>query len=427
MNDQGFFLGPVPSGDSFLTLPNPSTASSIGAIVSPTESDTLNVGSRIGTLARATRYGHASCLYIPERIMPPHREHDVLEFTIARDSDSSNDLTLYARHRPGYRRAYVDLFGIGARPGEKFLIKSVSTYPVQEFACAYNRRRPAGLENTEMSWTAGRFLIIVSGEIKIPLNDVNFTTFQGRVILNAKLGDGAKSQAKIAIGGGRSSFKLADKQPVVSLKNDRDDVVLGYKRWENDARVRLRLLQPSNSSLPRAPEHEVSFRPGEIEIDRPIEHGETAVNIVFTEEARHRAWKYWALASSHNERKGHQGDIGEAVACAVLEKSGYRVVERHTVKSSWFKPKHQCRGLGRDILALKEGRYHVVEAKHWKAFPEKAIQQAEAELILFSRNSERKQLEQRVRTKINRAFAMQLDWSYTQAEATLHSKDIDLE
>ena len=179
------------------------------AIVLPSESDALNgKSSGIGTLATATRYGHAFALYAPERILPPHWDHDVLEFMVARSSNPSNEFMLYARHASGYRRAYVDLFSLGARPGEKFLIKSVRTYPVQEFAGAYNRRRPEGLENTEMSWRAGRFLIIVNGDIEMPLNDVSFTTYQGRVILNAGLGDDAKSRAKIAIGAGRSTFKL---------------------------------------------------------------------------------------------------------------------------------------------------------------------------------------------------------------------------
>src|SRR5437773_391234 len=149
-----------------------------------------------------------------------------------------------------------------------------------------------------------------------------------------------------------------------------------------------------------------------------------ATRITFCEEARHRAWKYWTLASSHNERKGHEGDIGEAIACAAFEKSRYTVLERHTVKSERFKPRHQCRGLGRDMLALRADEYFVVEAKHWTAYPELAIRAAVTELQRFGGHPERRELEKRIGTMIRGAFATQLEWSYKQAQGILHSKYI---
>jgi hypothetical protein len=378
-------------------------------------------------IATATRYGHAFALYVPRRVIPPHEQYDVIEFEIARASDPRKKFTLYARHSPEYPRAYLDLFRLGARHGEQFLVMTIRKHHPREFVCEYNHRKPDGLENTELCWREEGIGLKVDGITELPLREVRFNTHQGQVVLHGKIGDEEKNGVKIASGFGRFDFRMEDLSIAVSLKSHGNDVVLGYGRYRNDPRVRRRLVQISCKKQREIWLHEIDFEQREIVVERAIDSaGDASIQISFCEDARYRAWKYWTLATSHEERKQHQGDIGEAVVSALFEKSGYDVAERHTVHSEFFQPRHSCRALGRDILTVKSGEYFVAEVKHWMAYKELAIKAAEKELLKFAVSAERDRLEKRLQTKIKGAFATQLEWSYGLTEAVLHWKYIDL-
>ena len=330
---------------------------------------------------------------------------------------------LYASHQPSASRSYVNLFCLNPKSGEMFLVKSIAKFSPEEFPQAYNRHKPVGLENTEMVFDGGSFKIKVDGEHELELADWRFETYQGKGVLHGILCAGKANAVTISAGLNASTIRFPSKRPIVSMTSHGEDIVIGYRGWSSDPRTRLRLLEAGKGKdgTRELLRHQIRFRPEEIRIDGQIGAGEgrKAIRITFTEEARYRAWKYWWSAQNHNERKAHQGDIGEAVACAFLEKSGYGVVERHTVKSKRFSSAHECRGLGRDILARKSPEYYVAEVKHWIAFANLAIREAERELVKFARSQERRNLEERLKARIKGAFAIQLDWSYERAEAGL--------
>jgi hypothetical protein len=335
--------------------------------------------------------------------------------------------TLFATHESQARRAYLDLFCLHADHGERFLVRTIRELDCKGFADVYNRQKPIALKDTEMRWDGRRLSIWLVDQTEISLNDSRLDTYQGRAVLHGRFGRNKENKVTISVGLPESTIKLSRRRPVTSIARSGTDIVLGYKNFNDDPRVRLRLFEPASRETSRGGwDHQIGFEPAEIEVDGPLRCEEMAARIVFNEEARHRAWKYWAIASSHNERKGHQGDIGEAVASAVLEKSGYKVLERHTVKSRIFKPRHRSRELGRDILIGRDGIYYVAEVKHWTAHTRIAIKEAEAELRRFARSPERKILERRVGVRISGGFAMQLEWSYKSREALLLSKYVDL-
>jgi hypothetical protein len=362
-------------------------------------------------------------------MIPPHSEPGLFEFRIARATNPSHSLPLYASHAPHAPRSYVDLFCLDPKHREKFLVQSIKEFVPKEFVRIYNRQKPMGLENTEMISDGSAFKIKVDNDHELALEDWSLETYQGRIVLHGKLGGRMANSVTISIGPNKSTIKLPGKRPIASMTTHGTDIVMAYRRWSIDPRLRLRLLENSEGGDPvrHTWQHQVRFEPSEMRIDKQIGFEETtAIRITFAEQARYRAWKYWASAASHNERKGHQGDIGEAVACAALEKSGYRVIERHTVKSGRFRPRHQCRALGRDILAVKTSQYYVAEVKHWKGYKELALRAAEMELLKFANGPELGELEERLKAKIKGAFAAQLEWSYQSSEALLNLKYVSM-
>jgi hypothetical protein len=375
----------------------------------------------------AVKYGFGYCLYVPKRLIPAHSGRSVFEFQVTSVAGHPRTFSLFASHEQQAGRAYLDLFCLDADHGERFLVGPIRELDYKGFADAYNRQGPVAFKDTEMRWDERRLSIWLAGQIEIPLNDPRLDTYQGRIVLHGRLGRNKENGVTISVGLPESTVKLSRRRPVTSITPSGTDIVLGYKNSNDDSRVRLRLLEPASREASREGlDHQIGFEPAEIEIDGPLRCEEMAARIVFNEEARHRAWKYWAMALSHNERKGHQGDIGEAVACAALEESGYKVLERHTVKSRTFKPRHRSRELGRDILAGRDGEYYVAEVKHWTVHTRTAIREAEAELRRFGRSLERKRLERRWGVRITGGFAMQLEWSYKSREALLLSKYVNL-
>ncbi len=373
----------------------------------------------------AVRYGFGYCLYVPKRLIPAHSERSVFEFEVTSVAGRPRTFSLFASHEPQAVRAYLDLFCLHPDPGERFLVGPIRELDCKGFADAYNRQKPVALKDTEMRWDGHHLSIWLAGQTEIPLNGSRLDSYQGRAVLHGRLGRNKEDAVTISVGLPESTIKLSRRRPVTSITRSGMDIVLGYKNSNRDSRVRLRLFDSTSQETRREGDHRIGFEPAEIEVDRPIQREEIAARLVFNEEARYRAWKYWAMALSHNERKGHQGDIGEAVACAVNEKSGYKVLERHTVKSRIFKPRHQSRERGRDVLAGRDGEYYVAEVKHWTAHPRIAIREAQAELRKFDRSPERKRLERRLGVRIKGGFAMQLEWSYKSSEALLRSKYVN--
>jgi hypothetical protein len=384
----------------------------------------LNAAVSCNVIARATKYGHYFALLVPKAVIPHHLRGDVLQVRIMRISVPRREYTLYAKHAPGYARAYLDLFNVGASQGEEFRILSVRKFHPSEFVAIYNQDKPKGFENTEMFWNHRGFGIRFGSRIEIPLNEVSIDSHQGQVVLHGKLLRDEKNRIKVAGGLGRPSFRLADLSRVTRFDVEGDmDVIMSYTRWKGDQRPRMRaIIQTQNQLL--FVHHRISFGCDEISLRGSIELFQSA-NLRFrvNETARYKAWRYWGLASNHNERKTHQGDIGEALARVVFEKSGYRIIETHTAKSELFRQKHECRGIGRDILILKDGEFYVVEVKHWIAYAKRAMSAGESQILRFANgSSEREVLERRIGAKIKGGFVAQLKWSYRKKMGVLQYK-----
>ena len=242
MNNRGFILGPVQSGDSFLTLPNPFMASNIGALVSPTESDALEVSSTSQAKLKAAKYNRSFALFVPSRIIPPHTSRsDLLEVKIARAKESAESFLLYTTHLTGYPRAYLDLHQLTVLRGEPFQVESVRRYGLEELVSDYNKARPSGLANCELALDGDGLQMVCAGA-QVKADVLTTRAYQGQAIFNIGLAGACRIKLTKNVDG--FTMRLAPFNEVVtSAKADEGGLIIGYRNRRDPRREHFRILE----------------------------------------------------------------------------------------------------------------------------------------------------------------------------------------
>ncbi len=401
------------------SLPSESSAVD-GRLNAPSDS----VGVSSDKIFRAVKYGHSCALLVPASMIPVHQKRDdVVAVTIARASEQTREFVLYTTHLPGYRAAYLDLFQLGAKYQGEFRILAVRLYSEEEFPREYNVAKPKGLENTELVWK-GQFAMRVDGA-EIPLREAKFRTYQGMVVLDAEV-TGARAikiQKKI------DSFevRLKDHSPVTSLTRLGPRFRLAYQRTGHDTYPHIMFLNVfvEGTSAPEAVGHSVRLEKDGLTAESPLTLNSGMINIRVSVQNGRLAWEYWASAETEGERMFHQGDIGERVVEILLEKAGFKIVEKEQLDLTREGIRHDSERQGPDIIVEKEGRFDVVYVKHWLDSRE-ALREAKTEVRKFQHDRRRTTLlEPRLGKGISGGLAVQVSWSYSTLEGVIYAEYIE--
>lgn len=324
------------------------------------ESNVLFLPGRENQIFRASRYGHATALLIPLRLLPEHSSrNDVLEASLFRIGEPTKLYQLYTTHKPGYTRAYLDIAQLGANYGDQYDISEVKLYRPAEFAVHYNAFKPKGLENTELEWNGG-FLLRVDGT-ELKLQQARFRTYQGMVILDAELGEARsiKIQKKL----GSFEVRLRDHSPVTRLQVLGQGIVLSYQRTDHDEYTHRRQVtggtDPTEAEVPRlnlALEVKVIGKPSKPGEPYTIEASEATARKI-----REELGKPLTIDQFRNLK----GRIAEELVALVVPQLGMDLVTIHPVTPKWWQS--ESKKPGPDLLArVVVGReLTYVEVKWW--------------------------------------------------------------
>lgn len=326
-----------------------------------------------GVVARAVKYGHTCALLVPQSLIPEHVREDVLEVKVARVAEPEKTYVLYTTHLPGYKRAYLDLFQLGASYREELTILSVRKYPAEQFASGYDAAKPKGLENTELLWN-GRFAMRVDG-IRVELVGGRFRTYQGQVVLDAELGDGGLVKIAKSLEG--FAMRLKDHSPVTSVRIRNGSIVMTYSRTDHDAYPHRRQVAAGRAPKVQPPLAGSAFK---FAIHGPWRNAE-GVFVVKTDN------QTIALVSARldstttlDEFRKVKGDIGEEMVRQVLPEVGMTLVADHPFnRNSWLVGSER---IGPDLLVRMSSldRLYYVEVKWWGK-PDQAYADAEAQVL----------------------------------------------
>jgi len=217
------------------TPPNLRSESAFSGTSRAPDRDFENVGTlktgptvlllRDSRIATAVHYGHSTALLVPAQVIPRHRRTDVLEVVLARFAEPTIEYRLYTQHKPGYKRAYLDLHQLGASRGEKFLIKAVRVYGLEQFAIEFNEARPVWLDNVMLLWESYKIRV---GEVDLGLEKPELRTHQGQVVLEFNLGKAGRVKAVKVLEG--FILRLEDHSIVQAIQIRGRSVWLVYSR-----------------------------------------------------------------------------------------------------------------------------------------------------------------------------------------------------
>ena len=310
--------------------------------------------------AKATPYGHTYALLVPRAVIPEHEREDIIEVKVGRKSDLAMEYLLYTTHKPGYKRAYLDLFQLQPSQREEFVIREVGKYLEERFVAEYNIAKPEGLENTELVYADGRFQMKVDGR-EVEMREARLRTYQGQVILDAEIG--SAGSVKVAKGLDGFVVRLKDHSPVTAIRLKSGGVVLTYARTDHDPYPHRR--QVSRAECVEG--SQVSSEQPSLEfVVRQRWHNNPNVYEIDAD-APTRALVLARLDSARdiNEYRKIKGDVGEALVRQVLPHLDMVFVADHPANSqSWLTGSE---GPGPDqlyrIITSRELCY--VEAKWW--------------------------------------------------------------
>lgn len=340
-------------------------------------------------------------------MIPRHLRGDVLEATVARFAEPTLDYRLYTRHRPGYKRAYLDLQRLGAHNGEKYLIKVVRVFGHEQFAIEYNEGRPAWLENVRLLWE-GSYKLGVGG-VELGLERPRLRTYQGQAVLDFVLGKAGGVKAVKDLGG--FALRLEDHSIVQAIQVRGSSVWLTYTRTKHDARPHRRLVEgpgqegdveeiaiPAMTIL-RVTRPTITGQPYVVEVDERTLRGVVeALSILGLEDFR--------------EMKGR---IAEALITRLLPELGMDFVEDHPHRPPWWQVRTKLPGP--DLLARLKlaGTLAYVESKWWDNVEDakrRAIEQVREDIRKYpwTKNGE----------PVQGAYAAVVDWEAGRPTLRVH-------
>ena len=202
-------------------------------------------------MTRAIRFNRSSVLYVPKRIIPEHERADVLEVKICgvREDDTldKRSYLIYTLHNPSYRRAFLSLFQLRPRPGERFAILSVRKYGLKDFVDDYDRDKPAGLDNVGLLCTNCGLAMRV-GELEIPLQ-FSLGSYRGEVHLEASFTDGPGARFRVikSVSSFRARLKR-DRESITSIDSDSGRLLVRYPSSHYPGKEHVRVLEIETAS-----------------------------------------------------------------------------------------------------------------------------------------------------------------------------------
>ena len=281
--------------------------------------------------ARATPYGHTFALLVPRAVIPEHEREDVIEVKFRRKSQPTREYVLYTTHKPGYKRAYLDLFQVAPTQGEEFVIGEVGKYQEKRFAAEYNAAKPKGLENTELLYD-GKFRMKVD-EKDVELSAVRLRTHQGQMILDAEMG--GAGPVKIAKSLDGFAVRLRDHSPVTAIRMKSGGIVLTYARTNHDPYPHRRQVNHADyAERNQAPSGQAPLR---FAVRQRWHDNPKVYEIDADAPTRALVTARLDSARDTDEFRKIKGDIGEELVRQALPHLGMTFVADHPVSShSWL-------------------------------------------------------------------------------------------
>jgi hypothetical protein len=313
---------------------------------------------------KASGYGHTSALLVPERMIPPHDQRlDVFEVRISRESEPEKEFSLYATHKPGYDRAYLNLYQLEPEKGEEFRVKPATPYTLSDFVEEYNGAKPRGLENTTLV-ERGRDLYLKAGETELPFVESKLRVYQGRVVIDGNV-EGA-GEVKISKGLEGFDFRLKDHSRVIGVEEGSQGVMLSYERTGHDPYPHRRILVEGKVESFPAAKREVPLIAGRIDVvSRSIEGNTLRFGLKADEEAVEHVMNDLDSARNIDEFRKLKGDIAEELVKKVAPSLGLIVRADHPFNDDPLKTGSER--TGPDLLASlgAHGDLSYVEVKWW--------------------------------------------------------------
>jgi hypothetical protein len=315
-------------------------------------------------ILKASAYGHTSALLVPDRMIPAHDQRsDVFEVKVSRGSEPDKEFSLYATHRPGYDRAYLNLYQLDPERGEEFRIRPPTRFTPSNFAEEYNGAKPFGLENTALFERGGEFWL-KAGETELPFFESKLRVYQGRVVLDGNV-EGI-GEVKISKALDTFDFRLKDHSCVTSIKESLQGVVLSYQRTGHDPYPHRRVVSEVEAESFPAHKHEAPLVPGRIEVtSRGIEGRALRFDLKADEATVECVMNALDSARNVDEFRKLKGDIAEELVKKVGPSIGLIVRADHPFNNDPLKTSSER--TGPDLLASlgEHGDLSYVEVKWW--------------------------------------------------------------
>jgi len=370
---------------------------------------------------KASGYGRSCAILIPERMIPDHHERrDVFEVTVARTSEPEKEYKLYLTHKPGYDRAYVDLFQLNPTRGEMFNAKPPKAFNLSSIVDAYNCMSSRGLENTRLVEQTGSLALKVESK-SLRLDNPKLTVHQGRVVLNSELEEVGGTRLVKEIDGFR--LRLKDHSLVTSIKIHEGGLGFEYRRTLSEPFPHIRLVQRESLIAvgETRKEHSCRIEEAGVSTERPLSLASSLVRVEFSSANQESAWRYWSSAATYRERLHHIGDIGESVAETALGNSGFKVFEKEYYGYALFSGLHRSERSGPDVICEKDESFYVAQVKHWRD-PQEGLNAAIKDVARFEHNRlQRNRLEERLGAQIRGGMAIEICWSYKERRGIIYT------
>lgn len=367
----------------------------------------------------AVEYMKSTALLVPEGEIPTHAEGDVIAVTVARETESWKEYTLYCKHTPGADKAYLDLRQLDAELHERFKIRNVEVHSADAFADGYNAQKPRGLVNTAIVTHEEKVLMKVDYR-EVTLTEARLRSQEGKAVLDAKLGN---NDVKIASGVDGSVVRLRDHSLVTGMRAVDSGIILNYQRTDHDPYPHVRLISlPSEVGERRLESprpHRFEMASEGCEVLRPISLKPDVIPLRISDQNRRKAWEYWASAPTRDERAYHQGDVGESVVETLLKKSSFRLIDKESLGIGRYPVRHYSERPGPDCVMERDGEYYIGQTKHWRSSQE-GLKAAREDIEAFP-STWKSTIERKLDGRIKGGLAVQVDWSYRNTMGAIYT------
>jgi hypothetical protein len=347
-------------------------------------------------------------------VIPEHARDDILEVRLARVEEPQRVFALYTKHKPGYKRADVDLFKLRPRYGEMFEVGSVRGYGAPQIAEDYNAADDRPVRNTRMKCEGGSLSLVVDGSLSVELAKMRLRTYQSELILEAELGDSGTVKMTKSLAG--YCMRLRGSSVVHSITSVGGGMLLTYAQRTDDHwhKRHLNVAQvgenPNRLGLPISTRDliEMVARPNTFEGKYVGRVSEQLRAGIISRLVRRMPYKQYTEV---------RGDIGEELVDLMLTREGCVSLEDHPDYHGERKTGSNRKGPD-NLRRIPRGGPAYFEGKWW-GNPNKAYSAAVNQVNRISRKDRNFGTE-----RIIGAYIAIIDWSVEEEELSLTVKRV---